>query len=62
METSGQIHTPASTSEITPVSTGKEVGEAPQPVWTLWRREKALSLLGIELRFPVINPTIYSLY
>jgi hypothetical protein len=36
MEVSGQIHAPAT---FPPVPIGGEAGWAPEPVWTLWRRE-----------------------
>jgi len=30
------------------VPSGKEVGLAPEPVWTRWRRENSLTVPGIE--------------
>jgi hypothetical protein len=34
---------------------------APQPVWMVWRREKSLTLMGIEPRFPDHPVTFHKL-
>jgi hypothetical protein len=39
-----------------PVPIGEEAGQAPEPVWTLWRRGKYLQLLGIEPRTSSLQP------
>jgi hypothetical protein len=46
MEVSGQLHAP---DALLPgkeplVATGKEVESTPEPVWTLWSREKSFAL------------------
>jgi hypothetical protein len=43
MEVSGQLHVPAALplGKEPTVPTGQEAGWAPEPVWTLWRREKS---------------------
>jgi hypothetical protein len=49
-EVSGQLHTPASLplrKELL-IPIGEEAGWTTEPVWTLWRIEKSLALLGIE--------------
>jgi hypothetical protein len=33
-----------------PVTIGQEAGYAPEPVWTLWRRDKYLALAGTRTR------------
>jgi hypothetical protein len=43
MEVSGQLHGPAA---LPSVPTGQEAGWAPEPIWTLWSREKSLSPNG----------------
>jgi hypothetical protein len=45
MDLSGQLHAPAalSTGNQPPVSTAQEAGWVPEPVWTLWRREKSFA-------------------
>jgi len=43
MEMSGQLHAPAA---LLPVPTELEVGWAPEPVWTRWRRRKAPAPAG----------------
>jgi hypothetical protein len=54
METSGQIQTPApqSPGRKLLVSIAEEAEWAAAPVWTLWRREKSLIMLGIKPQFP----------
>jgi hypothetical protein len=49
MEMSGQLHTPAAlpVGKSSPVPIGLEGGLAPEPVWTLWRRE-SLAMPGIK--------------
>jgi hypothetical protein len=48
MEVSGRYHSPAAlhTGKESPVPVGKETEWAPEPVWTLWKREKSLDLAG----------------
>jgi len=46
MRVSGQDHAPAA------LAWRKEIGWALEPVWTQWRKEKALPLSGIESRSP----------
>jgi hypothetical protein len=60
MEVSGQFHAPAT---LTPGKSprhplDRRLGE-PQPVWTMWRREKYLALPGIEPRSS--RPSLYRL-
>jgi hypothetical protein len=47
MEVNGQLYTPASLSprkeSLVPI--GYEAEWAPEPVWTLWSREKSLASL-----------------
>jgi len=51
------LHAPAA---LPPVPIGQEAGWAPEPVWTLWRREKPLTLLWIIAKIfspePVASP------
>jgi hypothetical protein len=47
-----QLHVPAA---LLPVSTAHEVERTREPVWTTWRREKFLTLPGLEPR-PVGRP------
>jgi hypothetical protein len=43
MDVSGQHHDPvASLPGKNPVTLEKEAGGVPEPVWTLWKREKSL--------------------
>jgi hypothetical protein len=54
MAISGQLRATAAFSQgdSRPVPTGYEAGWPPEPVWTLWRREKnLLPQPGIEARF-----------
>jgi hypothetical protein len=55
VEVSGQLHAPAalSTWQKPPVLIRQEAGWAPQPIWTLWRREKSCTA---EKRTQVIQP------
>jgi hypothetical protein len=48
MMVNGQLHAPAALSpgEDPPVPIGQEAGLAPEPFWTLWRREKFLDPAG----------------
>jgi hypothetical protein len=43
MDVSGQLHAPAALppGKVHPPPIGQEAGWAPEPVWTLWRREKS---------------------
>jgi hypothetical protein len=52
LEVGGQLHDPATlpTRKEPPVPIGQEVVWPPEPVWTLRRREKFLTLPGIEPR------------
>jgi hypothetical protein len=52
MEVSDQLDAPAALSagKVSPVPVGLEAGWAPEPVWTLWSKEKNLPLQRIELR------------
>jgi hypothetical protein len=58
LEVSGQLHVAAvlPPGKGPPVPIGEEAGWAPESVWTLWRREKNLSMPGIEPE-PVAIPT-----
>jgi hypothetical protein len=53
MEVSGELDAPAA---LPPGEepTGQEAGWAPEPVWTLWRRETSLVLAGTKT--PVVQP------
>jgi hypothetical protein len=56
MEDSGQLHAPAALypwKEL-PVIIDGECEWAPEPVWTLWNREK--SLTPAENRTPTVQP------
>jgi hypothetical protein len=46
MEVSGQLHAPAdlTAAKQGPVPVVEEDGFAPEPVWTVWRRDTLLSL------------------
>jgi hypothetical protein len=50
MEVSGQFHARAA---LPPVPIGQDAGWAPEPVWTLWRREKSLAPAGNRAVYPV---------
>jgi hypothetical protein len=49
---SGQLHVPATlpSGKDPPPPIGEEVGWTPESVWTTWRRENFVILLGLELR------------
>jgi hypothetical protein len=49
---SGQLHVPAALSPVneTPVLIWEEAGWDPEQVWTFWRTERSVSLLGIKPR------------
>jgi hypothetical protein len=51
VEASGQLHALAALPPVKdrPVPTGQEAGWAPNPVWSLWRREQTLA--------PTVNRT-----
>jgi hypothetical protein len=59
MEVSGQLHTPAALllGKEHPVPIGYEAGCAPEPVWTLWSREKSLAPAGN--RTPAFQPVAH---
>jgi hypothetical protein len=48
VELSGQLHFPAACNQEKelPVPFEQEVRLAPEPVWTLWSREKSLASAG----------------
>jgi hypothetical protein len=52
MEASGQLHAHAALPprKESRVPSGQEAGWAPDPVWTLWSREKSLSPAGNQTR------------
>jgi hypothetical protein len=52
MEVSDQLHAlaPLPTGKEPVVNTGQDAGWAPELVWMLWSREKALAMLGIKPR------------
>lgn len=53
MKVSGQLHAPAALlpGKESLVHTEYEVGRAPEPVWTLWKKEHRLFLPGMEPPF-----------
>jgi hypothetical protein len=56
MEVSGQLHDPAALpSEEPQVLTEDEIWRVPEPVWTLWSREKSFAPAGNR------TPTVQSL-
>jgi hypothetical protein len=61
---SSQLHAPASLPprKESPVPIWQEVGWAPGPVWTTWRKVKILPLLGLELRPLCRSASSQSLY
>jgi hypothetical protein len=64
MEVNGGVHSPAALplgkEPLTPI--GWEAGWAPEPVWTMRRKEKFFSLPGIESRLPDHPARSQSLY
>jgi hypothetical protein len=54
------LHPPPS-KERAPVPTGKEVGWAPVPVWTLWSREKSYHCRESNPGRPSPSPSLYRL-
>jgi hypothetical protein len=56
MEVSRQLHTPATLppGKEHPVPIAQEAGWAPDPVWTLWRRENFPTPVGN--RTPIVQP------
>jgi hypothetical protein len=56
MEVSGQLYVPAALPPKKEhlLSIGQEAGWAPEPVWTLWRRDKSLAPAGN--RTPAVLP------
>jgi hypothetical protein len=58
MQISDQIHEPTALSQgnETPKPTDKEAGRAPEPVFTIWKREKkALALAWNRNRNPQLS-------
>jgi hypothetical protein len=52
----GQLHAP------TALPIGQDVGWTPDPVWTIWRSEKLMTLPGLECRFlgrPARSQSLY---
>jgi len=49
VEVSGQLHAPDASlpGKRSPLATEREAGWAPEPVWTLRRKEKCLARTGI---------------
>jgi hypothetical protein len=61
MEANGQLHGPAALSpgEQTPVTIGEDAGWTPEPVMTLWRREKSLDCAGNRTRSGNWTPAVH---
>jgi hypothetical protein len=63
MEVSGQLHAPAALTpgQEPPAPNVYEAGWAPEPVWTLWRREKSCSCRQSNPGRSARSPSIYQL-
>jgi hypothetical protein len=61
MEASGQLHAPSALplGEEPPVPIVYEAGWAPEPVWTLWRREKTFPCRESNLGCPTHSQSLY---
>jgi len=48
----GKLHVPAALfpGKETLVSIGEKAERSPNPVWTCWRKEKSMTLLGMKLQ------------
>jgi hypothetical protein len=61
MKVSGQLHDPTALPAVKepPIPIGYVVWWTPEPVWTLWRREKILTPAGNQTAvvYPVAMPT-----
>lgn len=62
MEANGQPHTsatlPLGTEPLVPI--GQEAGRAPEPVGTLWRKQKSLASVRIEPQLSSPQPSRYT--
>jgi hypothetical protein len=60
MEESGQLHAPAALYpwKERPVTIEGEAESAPEPIWTLWSRDKSVNLA--ENQTPAVHPIAHS--
>jgi hypothetical protein len=58
MELGGHLHAQVAlpTGKELPVPIGYETGWAPEPIWTLWNKEKSLASPGN--RTPAVQPVV----